>query len=247
MHKTLFLLAGLTLASGWLVSCQEKSAEPKTEDEKVIYTFGHLMGSRLQNLNMSSKEIAMALQGVKDGAEKTKAKVNIAEHRMQIGKLMRDRSRVAAKKFKEDGEAFIKKFVESEGATKTESGLAYKLMLKGEGKTPKPTDIVKVHYHGTLIDGTVFDSSVERKQPAEFPLNRVIKGWTEGLQLVGKGGKIKLAIPSDLGYGDRGSPPKIPGGSTLVFEVELLEIKSAPPAKKKASAKNTKRRAKKKS
>ena len=102
---------------------------------------------------------------------------------------------------------------------------------------PKATDTVKVHYHGTLINGTVFDSSVDRGKPVSFPLNRVIKGWTEGLQNVKTGGKVKLVIPSNLAYGDAGAPPKIPGGATLVFEVELIEIvppqASAPAPKKK--------------
>src|SRR5262245_11209784 len=96
------------------------------------------------------------------------------------------------------------------------------------GEHPKPTDIVKVHYHGTLIDGTVFDSSVERKEPAEFPLNRVVPCWTEGVQKLTVGGKAKLVCPSAIAYGDMGRPPKIPGGATLVFEVELLEISKMP-------------------
>ncbi len=252
MQKTFTFTTGLLLTAVWFTSCSDTGSDPKTEDEKVIYAFGHLMGSRLQTLNMSSQEISVALQGVRDGIEKREPKVDLNQQRMQIGKLMRDRSRVAAKKFKEEGEAYIKKFVESEGGTRTESGLAYKLMLKGEGKKPSATDTVKVHYHGTLMDGTVFDSSVERKQPADFPLNRVIRGWTEGLQLVGKGGKIKLVIPSDLAYGDRGSPPNIPGGATLIFEIEVLDVVNTPPAaasKKKASGKRGKnaKRAKKKS
>jgi FKBP-type peptidyl-prolyl cis-trans isomerase len=99
------------------------------------------------------------------------------------------------------------------------------VLKKGDGTvSPKPTDNVTVHYHGTLLNGTVFDSSVERKTPASFPLNRVIKGWTEGLQLMKKGDKFKFEIPANLAYGDQSPSPKIPAGSTLVFEVELLEI-----------------------
>ena len=128
-------------------------------------------------------------------------------------------------KVKKDGQAFVEKFVKSEGGTKTESGIAYKILNPGTGAKPKATDTVEVHYHGTLIDGKVFDSSVERKKKISFPLNRVIKCWTEGMQLVGVGGKIKLVCPSELAYGDQGAPPKIPGGSTLVFDVELFSIK----------------------
>src|SRR5690606_11136704 len=130
-------------------------------------------------------------------------------------------------KYKKEGAVYIEKFLKEEGAKKTESGLAYKIEKPGdESKKPGPSDEVEVHYHGTLIDGTIFDSSVERGKPISFPLDRVIKGWIEGLQLIGVGGKIKLVIPAELGYGDRGAPPKIPGGSTLIFDVELLGIKN---------------------
>ena len=125
----------------------------------------------------------------------------------------------------------LEKF-DADGATKTASGLAYKIEKPGTGKQPKATDTVKVHYKGTLLDGTVFDSSYDRKKEVTFPLNRVIKGWTEGLQLLKEGGKIKLVIPAALAYGDHGAPPKIPGGATLVFEIELFEVKSAPKAAK---------------
>ena len=115
--------------------------------------------------------------------------------------------------------------------------MAYKILKAGSGNFPKPTDVVEVHYHGTLIDGTVFDSSVDRKRKVSFPLNRVIKGWTEGLQLIKEGGKIKLVIPAELGYGEHGAPPKIPGGSTLVFEVELFTIKASGKDEKKSPKK----------
>lgn len=125
----------------------------------------------------------------------------------------------------EKGKAYIDSLVTA-GAQKTESGLAYQVLTAGEGATPTAEDTVRVHYHGTLIDGTVFDSSVERNEPAEFPLGGVIKGWTEMLQLMKVGEKVKVAIPYDLAYGPNGSY-SIPPFSTLIFEIELLDVKKA--------------------
>jgi FKBP-type peptidyl-prolyl cis-trans isomerase FkpA len=118
------------------------------------------------------------------------------------------------------------------GASKLPSGLVYTSLSEGTGASPGATDIVKAHYHGTLTDGTVFDSSVKRGQPLEFSLSGVIPCWTEGVQKMKVGGKAKLVCPSSIAYGDAGRPPTIPGGATLVFEVELLEVKpqAAPPA-----------------
>ncbi|MCL2915886.1 FKBP-type peptidyl-prolyl cis-trans isomerase [Shewanella corallii] len=122
------------------------------------------------------------------------------------------------------GQAFLHDNQAREGVNVTPSGLQYEFLHKGDGSVhPKATDTVKVHYHGTLIDGSVFDSSVERGEPISFPLNRVIKGWTEGLQLMTVGDKVRFFIPAELGYGNRGAG-KIPGGSVLIFDVELLGI-----------------------
>ena len=128
-------------------------------------------------------------------------------------------------------------------AKKTESGLVYNIIKPGNDKKPKPEDTVKVHYHGTLTNGEVFDSSVERGDKITFPLNRVIKGWTEGLQLIGEGGKVELIIPPELAYGETGAPPKIPGGATLKFEVELFEVN---PSDDKGSDKKSEKKAPKK-
>lgn len=125
----------------------------------------------------------------------------------------------------EAGQAFLKQNGERSEVITTESGLQYEILEKGEGEIhPGPRSVVKVHYHGTLIDGTVFDSSVDRGEPIEFPLNKVIHGWQEGLQLMVKGDKFRLYIPSTLGYGKGGTGP-IPASSTLIFDVELLDIK----------------------
>jgi FKBP-type peptidyl-prolyl cis-trans isomerase len=124
---------------------------------------------------------------------------------------------------------FFAKLKDNKNIVESTTGLRYEVVKPGEGDFPKPTDTVKVNYTGTLIDGTIFDSSAKTGQPAEFPLNGVIAGWTEGLQKINKGGKIKLYVPAALAYGDEGRPG-IPPGATLIFEVELLDVKATPPA-----------------
>jgi len=134
-----------------------------------------------------------------------------------------------AQKQKELAKPFLENAAKENGAQKLPSGLIYQQIKAGTGAKPKAKDIVKVHYTGSFIDGKVFDSSVERGQPVEFPLDKVIPCWTEGLTMMKIGGKAKLICPSDIAYGDRGNPV-IPGGATLVFEVELLDAKAAPAA-----------------
>lgn len=147
----------------------------------------------------------------------------LEEWEPRIDDLMDARSAKAAEGEKTAGKAYADKFVATPGAVKTASGLVYREITPGTGASPKATDTVRVHYRGTLIDGTEFDSSYKRNAPASFPLNGVIRCWTEGVQLMKVGGKTTLVCPSDLAYGDNGRPT-IPGGATLVFEVELLSI-----------------------
>ena len=138
---------------------------------------------------------------------------------------MRERAAAVAKKAAEAGVALLAEAAKEEGAVQTESGLVVKDLVVGEGKSPTAENTVKVHYEGALGDGTVFDSSYSRGEPIEFPLNGVIKGWTEAMQLMVEGDKWELYIPSDKAYGDGGRPPKIGGGDCLVFTIEILKIK----------------------
>ena len=200
--------------------------EIKSDNDKTFYTVGTWLGAKLVNLRPTERELNAVIQGFRDTAEKKKAAIDVSKYHRKVQKVFESRLAEGAKGNKKKGAAFLKKFV-SDGGKKTKSGLAYKIITPGKGKTPKPTDQVEVHYHGTLIDGTVFDSSLERGKKVTFHLNKVIKGWQEGLQLIKPGGKIKLLVPSTLAYGDRGLPPKIPGGATLVFEVELFSMKKA--------------------
>lgn len=223
------------LLSVFLVSCN--STDPKkvsldSEDDKTFYAMGYMLGGNLQRLNLTDKELSALYKGIATAAKGENSEVDMATYQNRIQEVFKTRMDKVAAKEKEDGKAFIEKFVKDEGATKTESGLAYKVITEGTGATPSAEDVVEVHYHGTLTDGTVFDSSVERGKTISFPLNRVIKGWTEGLQTMKEGGKSKFVIPADLAYGDAGAPPKIPGGATLIFEVELFKVTKAEDAKK---------------
>ena len=226
-------------ASLALVGCNSgndpKSIKLENDADKTFYAMGFMLGSNLQRLNLTDKEMSALYKGLSASAKNEKSDVDMAVYQQKIQGLFKERMDKAALQEKEGGKAFLEKFSKEEGVKTTASGLAYKAIKEGTGATPGPEDVVEVHYHGTLQDGTVFDSSVERGQTISFPLNRVIKGWTEGLQLMKVGGKTKFVIPADLAYGDAGAPPKIPGGATLVFEVELFKV-SKPGEEAKAPA-----------
>jgi len=184
---------------------------------------------------ISPAEVALVQQGLTDGLA-DKPKVDLKEYRVKLQQLAQQRATVAAEAEKKDAQGFLDKMAKEKGAQKTESGLIFFEIEPGKGDSPKATDTVKVHYHGTLRDGTVFDSSRDRGTPATFPLNRVIPCWTEGVQKLKVGGKAKLVCPSSIAYGDRGAPPKIKPGAPLVFEVELIAIEAPAPAPAAAPA-----------
>ncbi len=210
-----------------------QAADPKTDDEKTLYALGLVIGRNLEAFALTPEELEVVKQGLTDQTTGQKPKVDLEAVGPKIQELGRARSLVKAEKEKKAGQDYLAKAAAEAGAKKLPSGLIIVTQKEGAGEAPKATDEVKVHYRGTLIDGTEFDSSYKRNEPAKFPLNGVIKGWTEGIQLMKPGGKAKLVIPSDLAYGDQGRPPKIPGGATLQFEVELLEVVKAagePPA-----------------
>lgn len=226
MKKT-WLSTALVVGTLSLVSCN--SNDPKkislsTEEDKTFYAMGFMLGGNLSRLSLSDKEISALYKGIAAASKGETAEVDMGVYQAKIQEVFKARMDAVAEKEKKAGSSFIENFVKTENATKTESGLAYKVIKEGTGATPSAEDTVEVHYHGTLTDGTVFDSSVERGKTISFPLNRVIKGWTEGLQLMKEGGKTKFVIPSDLAYGEAGAPPKIPGGATLIFEVELFKV-----------------------
>ena len=198
---------------------------PKTEDQKALYALGADLAKKLSVFNLSAEEYEFVKQGMTDAAAGNKLEADPEAYAQNINNLFKTRMQAAAQKQKELAKPYLENAAKGKNAQKMTSGLIYQQIKAGTGAQPKASDIVKVHYTGTLIDGKEFDSSVKRGQPAEFPLGQVIPCWTEGVGKMKVGGKAKLVCPSDIAYGDQGRPPIIPGGATLVFEVELLDVK----------------------
>ncbi len=197
--------------------------ELATEEAKILYALGVAVGQNLGQLNLSADELATVQLGITDIALKHEPKLNMNEYGPRIQEFAQNRMGQAAAGEKAEGAEFLKQEAAKAGAVTKDSGLIITEITAGAGASPGPTDKVTVHYHGTLRDGEVFDSSVDRGEPASFPLNRVVKCWTEGLQLMKVGGKSRLVCPSDIAYGDQGRSG-IPPGATLVFEIELISI-----------------------
>lgn len=216
------VLFALTLVAALPVRAAEITLE--SEAQKTVYALGLSMARNLQALNLSEAELDLVKAGLTDGVLARPPKVPLNTYGPKIQALAKERQTAGAEVEKKASEAFLAEATAEKGAVRTESGLVIKEIVPGKGASPKPENTVKVHYHGTLRDGAVFDSSVERKSPATFALNQVIPCWTEGVQKMKVGGKSKLVCPSKIAYGDRGAPPMIKPGATLVFEVELLEI-----------------------
>jgi FKBP-type peptidyl-prolyl cis-trans isomerase len=243
------LVVGLLLTS--LEACSDSKgkvaidAPLKTQLDSVAYGIGMNIGKQLKNDSVMVDINAFA-SGLYDALYTDTTKMTekqLSEVMMAFQTQLQAKAQEKAMKESgvnmEKGKKFLDENKKKPGVKTTQSGLQYEVLKEGTGATPKATDKVKVHYHGTLLDGKVFDSSVQRGEPVEFPLGQVIKGWTEGLQLMKVGAKYRFWVPSDLGYGDRGAPPQIGPGELLVFEVELLGI-SAPDANKSDDANSPK-------
>ena len=200
--------------------------------DKLSYALGLGIGRQLLQMGAVDLNIGDFAQAVKDMIDEKEPQVATAEAQQIVEDFFRkqeERQRAeAAEKYKgakSEGEKYLSENAKKEGVVTLPSGLQYQVLKEGDGKSPKATDKVVCHYEGMLIDGTMFDSSVQRGEPATFPLNGVIAGWTEGLQLMKEGAKYRFFIPYQLGYGERGAGASIPPFATLVFDVELIEVK----------------------
>jgi len=198
--------------------------ELKTEEQKTLYALGLVLAQNLASFALSPADLEIVKAGLADGVANKEKKVDLQAYGPKIQELQKTRVIAASVPERKAGQAFVDKAAAEKGAVKTPSGAIVTTLKPGTGATPAASDKVKVHYQGALTDGTVFDSSIQRGEPITFPLNGVIKCWTEGVQQMKVGGKSRLVCPADTAYGDRGAPPKIKPGATLVFEVELLEI-----------------------
>ena len=222
----MFKRVALVLAAACLLAAPVLAVEPKVESDqdKTLYAIGLVLSRNLGAFQLTEAELEIVKAGMTDGVLNRPKKADLETYGPKINELQKQRATKAAEANKVAGKAFVDKVLAAnKDLKKTGTGLVMETLKEGTGASPKPTDRVKVHYTGTLIDGTVFDSSVKRGQPADFALNQVVPCWTEAFQFMKPGGKAKLYCPSDIAYGDPGRP-SIPPGATLVFEVELLEI-----------------------
>jgi FKBP-type peptidyl-prolyl cis-trans isomerase FklB len=196
----------------------------KNQLEEFSYALGLSISANLIQSGVKEIDPPQFLSGIQDVFSGNKPSLSMDEANNILQQFIMAGNAEIANKNLEDGLVFLSDNVKNDGIFETESGLQYKILKEGNGVSPTLDDQIKCHYHGTLLDGTVFDSSVERRQPAVFPVNAVIRGWTEALQLMSVGAKWRLFIPSDLAYGEQGAGGLIGPNATLIFDVDLLEI-----------------------
>ncbi len=195
-----------------------------TEEEKTFYFLGTLTGRSLERFSLTEEEMAVVQRGIDDYRAGETITLDGQTYGGRLQQIATERAAQIASAEKAASQAFLDEQAARPGVEKLEGGLLIERISPGDGDQPTPANTVKVHYHGTLRDGKVFDSSVDRGQPFETPLTRVVPCWQRGVSAMKVGEKARLYCPSDLAYGDRGSPPTIPGGAALVFEVELIEV-----------------------
>ena len=223
--KKIFFITLLLMTSACSKEAVTADVALETENQKTLYAIGMIISNQLQTFALSEEELAPIVQGMMDGIKGEPSQVDMGIYEAKINDLVAERSAIVAAKEAAASSSYLEQFESDESIVKTASGALVKMLEEGTGETPGAGDTVMVHYEGTLIDGTVFDSSLSRGSPATFPLSGVIPCWTEGLQKIKVGGRAQLICPANTAYGERGVPPKIGPGATLIFEVNLLEIK----------------------
>jgi len=237
--KPVFSVAVLVLSGSLSMLAQTPTTPPKLTptavpagpDPATFYAIGVSVAKSLSSLDLSPSEAVSVLKGISDGFDGKATGVDLEATRTQYAALARSRGARRMEKEKEKGKAFCAEAAKAPNAVVWPSGLIYTPIKEGTGNSPDASDTVKVRYRGTLIDGTEFDSSARGHDPATLGVNNVIRCWTEGLQKMKVGGQAKFVCPADIAYGDRGAPPAIPPGATLVFDVELVEVAKATPSK----------------
>ena len=230
MGLGLLVLAGAGACKGQATG----GPELKTEDEKTLYAIGLMLGKNaLGSMKLTPAEVELVKRGLTDATSGQKPAVELEAYLPKVQAFAQARAQAAASAAagpqKDKGKAFADEAAKAAGAVRSPTGLVFQSLAPGSGKNPTATDVVKVNYRGTLIDGNEFDNSAKHGGPAQFPLNRVIPCWTEGVQMMKVGGKAKLVCPAEIAYGNQGQG-QIPAGATLVFEVELLEAKPGQPS-----------------
>jgi len=235
MKKFAIVIIAASAAVMAISSCagtyQKGDRMPETttaQIDTISYALGMYYGKMVTSSPFGELNLNQMKKGFKDVLNEEETMLEEQDIVMLIQSYLRDRMAYESERSLEEGTEFLAANKEKEGVVETESGLQYKIEVEGTGIAPEETDTVEVNYEGRLIDGTVFDSSYDRGESVRFPLNRVIKGWTEGLTYAKEGGKIQLYVPAELGYGQRGSGP-IPGNSTLIFDIELVKVYKAAP------------------
>lgn len=218
------LIVAVVVVMSMLVISACTKSEPKTDEQKALYAIGVMMSKQMEILSLTPQELEYVEKGMSDSLEGKKLVVEPEAMQQKISEFAQARVKASTEKQKEQSKAYLENAAKEKGAQKSEDGLIYIPIKEGTGPQPKETDVVRVQYEGKLVNGKVFDSSIKRGEPAEFPLNQVIKCWGEGITKMKVGGKAKIICPSSLAYGDQGRPPVIPGGAALIFEVDLLGI-----------------------
>lgn len=219
MTRPTLIALSLALAAGAV------HAADMTEEQKTLYALGQIIAKQTSVFQLKPAELDAVQQGWRDGALGAKNAVDMNVYGPKVNELAKTRQAEATRQAAATGKEYMAKAAAEKGAVKTPGGFIYRSLVEGKGAQPSGNNVVKVNYRGTLVDGTEFDSSYKRGEPTEFPLDGVIPCWTQGVAMMKVGGKAKLTCPPETAYGDRGAGGVIPPGATLVFEIELLEVK----------------------